>query len=287
MNLYKKNIYPFYHTVSNSDLPYIRNLYPLKSVDQFERELDFFQKNYQNISLKDLMALQKSGQLKDNNFFHLSFDDGLKECSGIIAPILKERNLDATFFINPNFVGNRAIFYRYKVALLIEKLPNRKKELLQLTIHDETKINELIVKHEINLCNLDIYMNLDEIVQLKNDGFSIGAHSMNHPFYADIPFDQQLLETNESLTWVEKCLNLDYRTFSFPFSDLSVKKQFFEEIDLDLSFGTAGIKDDEIATHLQRLPMDDNTGSVSLFVRKHLTLYHIKKLINKNLRTHV
>lgn len=287
MKLFKKNIYPFYHTVSNSDLPYIRNLYPLKSVNQFERELDFFQKNYQNISLTDLMAQQKSGQLNDNNYFHLSFDDGLKECASIIAPILKERNLDATFFINPNFVENQAVFYRYKVALLIEKLPEQKKELLQLTIHDETKINELIIKHEINLSDFDVYMNLDEITQLKKDGFSIGAHSMNHPFYADISFDQQLSETNESLNWVEKYLNLDYRTFSFPFSDLAVKKQFFEEIELDLSFGTAGIKDDEIATHIQRLPMDDNTGSVNLFIRKHLTLYHIKKLINKNIRKHV
>ena len=289
LNLFKKNIFPFYHTVSDKRLIHIDQLYPLKSVDQFQRELDFFQKNYVNISMIELIDLYKKyGFTPQENYFHLSFDDGLKQCYSIIAPILKERNLDATFFINPNFIDNQEIFYRYKVSFILENITdnNLKKELLNYSIHDLKKIDELINEQEIKLNEAEIYLNEAEIKALIHQGFTIGAHSMNHPYYRDISFEQQLLETNESLDFIQQKFNLDYRVFSFPFTDDGVSKNFFNTIKSDFTFGTAGIKDDEFSTNIQRLPMDNCISNPAIFVQKNRYKFYIQKLLQKHIVSH-
>lgn len=286
--LFKKNIFPFYHTISDLNLPHISNLYPLKSIDQFQRELDFFQKHYTDISLNDLIRLVQAEQLVDSNYFHLTFDDGLKENATIIADILTERKLNATFFINPNFIGNQEIFYRYKIALIIEKCRDKAmiNQLLQLTIHDTEYIDQLIEQYCIDTNKLDIYMNEIEIKSLLNQNFTIGAHSLTHPYYKHIPFEEQIRQTNESLNRIQKQFDLDYRVFSFPFTDDGVSKKLFDFIEADLTFGTAGIKEDEIPTHLQRLPMDNSLGDVNRFMFKNLVSYRIKKMLNKNVVKH-
>lgn len=284
-----KNIFPFYHTISDQRLAYIDNLYPLKSIDQFQRELDYLQKTYENISMKNLIKLKNDHQtIPQCGYFHLSFDDGLKECLTIISPILEERNLDATFFINPSFIGNKEIFYRYKVALLLEHVSDKtlKEELLSYSIHDTNLINELLLEYKINLSDFDIYLTEVDVQDLLNKGFSVGAHSMNHPYYRDITLVEQLNETKESLDFIQKTFDLDYQIFSFPFTDDGVSKSFFNNIEVDLSFGTAGIKDDEFVTNIHRLPMDNCLGDPTRFIEINRLKYFTQKIFNKHIVKH-
>ncbi|NCB09485.1 MAG: hypothetical protein EOM73_15150, partial [Bacteroidia bacterium] len=90
---------PFYHVVSDQKLPHIQN-YPFRTVRQFQSELDFFLKHFKPVSLQYLIENPKTTE----KIFHISFDDGLKECAEIIAPILLQKGIPATFFINPGFV---------------------------------------------------------------------------------------------------------------------------------------------------------------------------------------
>ncbi len=87
---------PFYHVVSNDKLPHILN-YNYRNTYQFEKELDFYLKYFKPVSLSELMT----GKKLPKKVFHLSFDDGLKECAEIIAPILLRKGVPATFFVNP------------------------------------------------------------------------------------------------------------------------------------------------------------------------------------------
>ncbi|SMC35267.1 polysaccharide deacetylase family protein [Moheibacter sediminis] len=286
----KNIIFPFYHTISDENCPHIKNLYPLKTISQFEKELDYFQKNYQSISLEEIKIHIESGTQADKPSFFLSFDDGLAGCYSIIAPILKKRNISAAFFINTGFIDNQDLFYRYKVSLIIEKTAMSKGDLLNLTIHDLPKIDEIAKE-----ANLDFnqflqqekpYMNWDEVKDLSAQGFYIGGHSVNHPYYNQISFDEQLFQTRSSIDTIISKLSLDYKIFSFPFTDLGVKKEFFETVYreeiADLTFGTAGIKTDEFQRNLQRIPMDNCFGSPQRFIRKNLIQYHLKKLMNKD-----
>lgn len=286
--IFQRNIFPFYHTVSDQNLPHISNLYRLKSVDQFQRELDFFQKYYQDIALTDLITLSNEGKADNHNFFHLSFDDGLKENAGLIAEILMERKLNATFFLNPNFIGNQEIFYRYKIALIIEKSKDKTfiNTLLQLNIHDTEYIDQLIKEYKIDVSRFDLYMNEDDISYLIKNGFTIGAHSLTHPYYKHISVEEQILQTNKSIDIIQEKFNLPYRAFSFPFTDDGVTRELFAHIKADLTFGTAGIKDDEIPTHFQRIPMDECTEKPNWFIYKNLVSYRLKKMLGKNIVTH-
>ena len=98
---------PFYHIVSNNKLPHILN-YNYRKVSQFEKELDFYLKYFKPVTLEELV----SNKNLDDKIFHLSFDDGLKECAEIIAPILLKKGIPATFFVNPGFVGNQQLFHK-------------------------------------------------------------------------------------------------------------------------------------------------------------------------------
>lgn len=292
----KKIIFPFYHTISNDECPHIKNLYPVKSIMQFERELDFFQKYFQPIDLEEIKNHVLNNTQPLNPSFFLSFDDGLKQCYTIIAPILKSRNLPAAFFINTGFVDNHDLFYRYKVSLIIEKFRNQdlnfriaQEDLLKFSIFDLPKIDEIANEFNIDfnefLQNEKPYMNWNEIKSLAEQGFYIGGHSINHPYYNKISLEDQIFQTKESVNGVQEKLNLNYRIFSFPFTDLGVKKSFFEKIYREnickLTFGTAGIKDDEFTQNLQRIPMDNCLDSPEKFTHKEIISYYLKRLINK------
>ncbi len=292
----KNIIFPFYHLISDDTCPHIRHLYPVKSIDQFKKELDFFQKHYDPITLKEIIFHLKNNTKADKPSFFLSFDDGLKECFTIIAPLLKERNLTAAFFINTDFVDNRALFYRYKISLLIDALKQKhsdfnSEKLLQFNYSDAEKINALAEEHQLDfdlfLKESQPYMTWSEIENLHSEGFYIGAHSVDHPLYAQLSLEEQIQQTQESLKIVQEKLSLEYKIFSFPFTDNGMSNQFFEwlfgEEKVDLSFGTAGIKDDNFSFHLQRLPMDNNLGSPKAFVLKNHLAYGLKRLLGKHL----
>ena len=79
----------------------------------------------------------------------------------------------------------------------------------------------------------------------------------------------------------------EYNLFAFPFTDYKVKVDFFDkiyavkELNLHLSFGCAGVKDD-IPFNLQRIPMEDFDFPAKKALRREYCSYLMKKLIGKN-----
>jgi len=112
---------PYHHTVSDRELLHIKHLYAFKSISQFKSDLDYLLKNFVPISPEQLVEKVNRDEQKRDNTFLLTFDDGLRECEEIIAPILKEKGVPAIFFINPAFIDNKELFYRFKISLVIEK----------------------------------------------------------------------------------------------------------------------------------------------------------------------
>lgn len=293
----KKIIFPFYHIVSDEDCPHVKNLYPIKRIKEFEKELDFLQQHYHPINLEELTNYINNNTEPSKPSFFLSFDDGLKECYDVIAPILLKREISAAFFINSGFVNNQDLFYRYKISLIIEKIINQNisyslsiNELLNLQYADIPKIESIAQDLKINfddfLLNEKPYMDWVEINELKNQGFYIGGHSIDHPYYYQISLEEQINQTTNSVNTVVDKLNLDYRIFSFPFTDFQVSHSFFNEVYTnkvcDFTFGTAGIKDDEIRKNIQRISMDKLNESINHYFTKNQVLYFLKKLLNKN-----
>lgn len=297
----KKMIFPFYHIVSDENCPHVRNLYPIKSVSQFKSELDFLLKHFTPIDLEELQKHLVNQTQPQKPSFLLSFDDGLRECHDIIAPILIEKGIPALFFLNSDFIDNKALFYRYKVSLVIEKIKQNRLEttysiskLLKLNYFNDSKIakiaNDLEIDFNEFLMDIKPYMDWNQIKSLHYQGFKFGGHSANHPYYSEISLNEQIQQTKISVDLVQKKLNLDYKIFAFPFTDNEVKQKFFNQIFsqniCDITFGTAGIKDDTIPKNIQRLSMEKYTGNFERFFLKELLKYNLKKIVNKSIVSH-
>lgn len=273
---------PFYHVVSNRTPAHLKALYPVRSVDQFQCDLDFFQKKFKAVSLDEILQTKTF----DRPVFHLSFDDGLRETAEIVEPILKERGLTATFFLNSAFVNNRQLFFRFKASLIHQADSSRK--ALSLCYGDAPTLeqwsNELSISFQDYLKQQQPYLTLDQIREMKAHGMTFGAHSVDHPRYHLISLKEQLSQTRESLRWIREHNVGNQRVFSFPFTDDGVSKAFFEQIrgEVDATFGCAGIKDDVVSNHFQRLPMEVS-GTAEQIVKTEYCYYWLRKRVGKHI----
>lgn len=306
-------IFPFYHTISDDDLPYISNLYPLRSINDFKKGLDYFCKHFNPVNLEEVFDRVHSPKKFGKPAFHLSFDDGLREVHQIIAPILEERGIPATFFINTDFIDNQSLFYRYKIGLILEYLKNNndndlnkqvqtiladnslwngelKNSLLQLNYHNQKLIDNIaqIVAIDFDdwLSKHDPYLSTAQITDLLKRGFTMGSHSADHPRFKNINLEQQKIQVKKSFDVLKKKFGVDERIFSFPFGDEGVNATLFDwmygEAGCKLSFGVSGIKDDYSPFHIHRIPMDDCIGSPQQFIKSEYLYYMLKSVFNKN-----
>jgi peptidoglycan/xylan/chitin deacetylase (PgdA/CDA1 family) len=121
------------------------------------------------------------------------------------------------------------------------------------------------------------YMTLDEIKSLHNDGFLIGAHSVDHPEFYKIPFDEQYKQIEVSMNWVNKHINPALKAFAFPYTDDGISNKLLEKAKeqniLDISLGTAGLKHDVFPTHFQRIPMEPKSLNTAHQIFKYEHFY--------------
>ncbi|MEE4286096.1 MAG: polysaccharide deacetylase family protein [Mariniphaga sp.] len=289
---------PFYHVVSNEKLPHILN-YSYRNAAQFEKELDFFLKYFTPVSLAEL----KNGKYYGKKVFHLSFDDGLRECYEIAAPLLLRKGIPATFFLNTGFVDNRALFHKYKASLVLSRLsenPNNHateflsknglsfENLLQTTISQVEILNEAATLLDIDfddfLNKQKPYLTTAQIKNLVQKGFTIGAHSHSHPEFWKISEASQIEEVKKSMTILETMVNPSIKAFSFPFTDdgvpASVLRTVKNEHICDITFGTAGVKNDAFDFHFQRYPMEQ-PGDFVQNLKGEFIYYKLRKWMGK------
>jgi len=293
---------PFYHVVSNEKLPYVLN-YRYRNTSEFENELDFILKYYQPVSLDELIK----GEFKDEKNFHLSFDDGLRECFDVIAPMLLKKGIPATFFVNPAFIGNKKLFHRYKASLLISHIVGREEEAVSvlkkwnITQSDIFKFTwqqadmldsiakDMDLDFEAFLNERQPYLTKEQLVELGKQGFSVGAHSWSHPEFWLITEEEQVAQVEKSVGWVRDNINPQHLVFSFPFTDSGCSEKVFRAIAgknlCRLTFGTAGIKADELPFHLQRFPCETRFP-LKAHLKTEMVYSKLRKFAGKNIVKH-
>lgn len=307
----QKLVLPFYHTVSDFNLPHIKHLYRVRSTEEFIKDLDYLCKHFTPISISELEDSIYGNKSFKKPSFHLTFDDGLKEIYSEIAPLLESKGIPATFFINTDFVDNKGLFYRYKISLIIQEI-KCDKNLLQtvakeLDINEATPqiINEVLLKFNVhdtktinniaNLIELDFdnflsiqqpYLTKQQIKELLARGFNIGSHSLNHPYFKDIDINEKKRQITESFKFIEEEFKVKSNYFSFPFSDKSVDTKFmdwmYENANCKLTFGISGIKYDYTNLHLHRIPFEKSADSAQNILKNEYLYFIIKSIFNKN-----
>jgi peptidoglycan/xylan/chitin deacetylase (PgdA/CDA1 family) len=262
-------------------------LYRHKSVSSFKTDLDILLKHFTPIGLLDFLDHVKRGRRLPERAFLLTFDDGFREMSDTVAPVLAAKGISATFFLNSAFIDNRQMCYLNKASLVVEALQQRRSRslaekvvrflrsrgipcdraesgTLSITYQQRAVVDELAEIVELDfdeyLAKFQPYLTADQTKALIQRGFTFGAHSVDHPRYSALSLNAQLAQTTESLRRVQEAFQLTYGAFAFPHSDDKVSREFFDTLGrsglLDVSFGTAGMVSDSAPNHFQRFSLE-------------------------------
>jgi len=290
----QKVIFPFYHAISDEKIIHLMHLYKVKTMAQFENDLDFLLKHYHPISHDDLLdSLRQDRPLKGKCFL-LSFDDGLREFYDVIAPFLLKKGIPAICFLNSAFIDNKALFYRYKASIRIEEGGHAAidKHLLEISYSRKDQIDKFAesIGYDFSgyLKDNQPYLSSNQVENLISRGFGFGAHSIDHPEYRFISEEEQFTQTTESILYICDKFGLNYRLFSFPFTDYGVSAKFFQKVFdpgnpiADITFGGAGLKKESLPRHLQRIPFEEFSLSAKQILTSEYSYYALKAITGRN-----
>ena len=219
--------------------------------------------------------------------------------------------MPAAFFIGSAFIDNRELSYDHKMSLIVAHLnKNLSSDTLQkiegiirksgfepldivsgilqigynrrVIIDDIAKV--LCIDFDEYLKNNSPYLSSESIEQLIKMGFSIGAHSVDHPNYKYLTLEEQVKQTEDSVKIIREKFDLDYGLFAFPHGDGGVTKKFFEKISeerlIDVSFGTNGFMKDKIRYNLQRLSFEKPLMPGEALLKSEVARQVYKKLLS-------
>ena len=307
-------LFPYHHIVSDEDVKHIKHLYEYKNVRQFTTDLEYLLRHYKPAAVSDIIRNMSSKKKLPENTFLLTFDDGLREVSEVIAPILQKKGIPAVFFINPAFLDNKELFYRFKISLIIEAITGTKNEPVllkecntifkkkfqstqELITHlrgimddDKSVLNELAGKLDFSfddyLKNKKPYLTSAQVKELSGSGFTIGSHSWDHPYYKFLPLDEQKKQTIRSAEYVKENFHPAYNLFSFPHLDTDVTQDFFNEMVLeypgiDAYFGVQNQKSELQNKMLHRFNAERPHLGIDKQIKGILMLIFLQRLFNK------
>ncbi|WP_115703684.1 polysaccharide deacetylase family protein [Legionella sainthelensi] len=163
---------------------------------KFRQLLDYLSHHVDFLNIEKACELIMAKSQLTRPAVAFTFDDGFDDCYHEIAPVLDEFNVNAAFFINPNFTYGNDDYIR---KFLKEKAPH------------------LAFRRP---------MNVDMIQELHHRGFIIGAHGLDHErlLSSDSMFlEQQIIECKRR---IEDMLQNECAYFAWPYgkySDISEK----------------------------------------------------------------
>jgi peptidoglycan/xylan/chitin deacetylase (PgdA/CDA1 family) len=307
-NFKNQSIFPYYHLVRNNQVAHIENLYQFKNCEQFLNDINILTANYNTINPKDLLDNKNL-----NNNFLLSFDDGLQEVYTVIYPILKKNNVNAIFFINPNFVDNNEGLYKHYISIIISHLKKSnfekskldlisnvlsfdyntveefKQKFINIKFSEREKITEILEKLDIDikayLKQHKPYITKEQISEMIKDGFYFGGHTMTHPPLNQLTHEEQKKEIINSINWLKMNFNINYSLFAFPFSDKNISKKLLTELfeyDNNIKlFGNSGLKKDIDKRIIQRFSLENPKKQTEKQIITENLYKYFNKLIGK------
>lgn len=270
-----------YHAVSDEEMAHVRYLYPPVTAAAFEEALIYLTRRYHLVSYEEMHAHRMEGAPLPKRALHISFDDGFAECFHVARPLLLKHKVPCTFFVTTDWIDNGKMFYRNKISLCIarvEEMAGRGERLEEIfgRISEEfgveiegraefaawikglVQADEGIVEGVCALLGVDWqtylvekkpYMTREQIRQMAEEGFTIGAHSCSHPKLGRVSAARREEEIVESARVVLGISEAAQVPFAFPHSAQGVERAFLADVRarhpfLGLFFDTQDLRRD-------------------------------------------
>ena len=261
-----------YHGVvlKNSDFFSPRHI----TIDQFERHLVYFRREFDIISIPEAFEYRKSGYKPPRRTLTISFDDGYLNNLNIVLPLLEKYNVKSTFFIPgicteeleirtlwPDIIACLRHFYPNEII----ELENRRfvnyhdvetrlslVDFLKLCESDvrDHSINQLInkynISHKIKSVPDEIWkiMNTEELIRFsKSSLVEIGSHGHAHYNLANINLTDAQIDLKNSKESLQKAINKEIKGIAFPdgsynpqIKDISEKLGYYYQMAVKYRF---------------------------------------------------
>lgn len=273
-----------YHLVSDERLRHISNLYSYKTSKMFLDDLNYLIKNIQFVGLKDFLKQSFNCSHRGKPVGIVSFDDGLAQSYSVAKPILEKINLPAAFFLTVDFIDNRSMMYRHKVSLCIEQFKQSDENQIKLICeriesefgHSCSGVDSFspfilslrgnqtrIIDELCEALNVDIngylkkfkpYLTTEQIKELADEGYDIGAHSLNHFDFNMLSFHEIEQQIVKSCEYIAEITGGSPVHFAAPFTLAGIDKGMLKRISFENSvvgtiFGISGLLDEPPFVH--------------------------------------
>jgi peptidoglycan/xylan/chitin deacetylase (PgdA/CDA1 family) len=263
----------FYHAVSDEPLDHVRHLYPVVPVAQFDAALSYLKEHFRGVTYQQLHAYRFEGAELPARALHLSFDDEFVECYTLVRPLLQKYKFPCTFFVTTDWVDNQAMFHQHKISLCVARLkthtidfgafdalPNGitsqddfTRWVRSLDHADGAMIDAVCrflgVDWKALLREERLYMTRQQLKDLHEAGFTIGAHGKSHRKLMSLSDAEVEAEIVESCQIVRQITGQEIVPFSFPHSAFGLNRRMLADVRarhpfIGLLFDTKGLRRD-------------------------------------------
>jgi peptidoglycan/xylan/chitin deacetylase (PgdA/CDA1 family) len=169
--LRKETVILMYHSIQTSKDPHAVD--PLN----FQRQIEYLRKNYDIVSLKEIVDYAAKRKKIHKRSVAITFDDGSQDIYETVFPYFSKNNLPATVFVTTGFIDKEWPWG-----------------------DNSTKI-----------------LTWQQIKEISDNAFEIGAHTVTHPNLQKIDYNLAEKEIKDSKIELEKHINKKVRFFSYPF----------------------------------------------------------------------
>jgi peptidoglycan/xylan/chitin deacetylase (PgdA/CDA1 family) len=219
------------------------------TADDFDQQVAYTKTQCEIVGLDDLpnvmSDLQSKSRWNRSRFAMITFDDGYLDNFEKAYPVLRTHDVPGVFFITTGFLDNKRLAWWDEIAWMIRSssqesiaanefiassvcLKNRDqaivtvlREFYALPGHRTGDFLEFLadatnVGRASAELSQSMWMTWDHVREMRSHGMSIGAHTVNHPILARLPFEEQNFEICESRLRLEQELEESITSLSYP-----------------------------------------------------------------------
>lgn len=210
------------------------------TVTVFDWQMRLLRRYFNPLPLMEGIEKLQAGELPERAV-SITFDDGYADNALQALPVLEKHGIPATFFVSTGFLDGGRMWN----DSVIETVRNFRGEQLDLRdlglgCYNATAVAERLaavekiigkIKHldpdvritlvreiekKVSTLPDDLMMRSDQVRLLAHKGFTIGAHTVNHPILSSVPDDLARREILESKTHLEELVQREVELFAYP-----------------------------------------------------------------------
>lgn len=202
-----------FHTVGDGRFAiYPGNVVP--STD-FQRSLDLIESSGREVVPLATLFDDPARSPESAGAVALTFDDGYRGCLDVVAPMLDRRGWPATFFVCPGFIDRGEPKWDDLLYLASERFDKRLLRAPRRQV--EAAIEATAASAALRRRCAAELLSWDGLRRLRDLGFSIGSHGLDHYFLAAQTEERQEREIVESKRRLEQELETPVEHLAYPF----------------------------------------------------------------------